>query len=83
MHIFTALLFTNDDSTAISTKKTQTILQKTGKPKEKFELQVFLKEKLLEPSVKKIYGEYVSPLIESPVIHVDVFNRRVSTKKRR
>lgn len=57
MHIFTALLFTNDDSTAISTKRSQGMFQKTKKPKEKFQLQQFLKDKLLEPSVKKIYGK--------------------------
>lgn len=56
MHIFTALLFTNDDSTAISTKNTQESLQQNAKPKEKFQLGRFLKEKLLEPSVKRIYG---------------------------
>ncbi|KAG4067544.1 hypothetical protein HA402_005316 [Bradysia odoriphaga] len=58
MHIFTALLFTNDDSTAISTNKSRKWFQKTAEPKERFQLQPFLKEKLLEPSVKKIYDEY-------------------------
>lgn len=57
MHIFTALLCTNDDSTVISTKKSQKLFEKRTKPKEKFQLQPFLKEKLLEPSVKKIYGK--------------------------
>ncbi|KAJ6641281.1 Sodium channel protein PaFPC1 [Pseudolycoriella hygida] len=54
MHIFTALLFTNDDSTAISSKKSE----KSVKPKEKFKLGRFLKDKLLEPSIRKIYDEY-------------------------
>lgn len=57
MHIFTALLFTNDDSAAISSsKKAQVSLKKSAKPKEKFQLEPFLKEKLLEPSIKQIYS---------------------------
>lgn len=86
MHIFTALLFTNDDSTVISTKKAQK--QKTAKPKEKFQLQPFLKDKLLEPSVKKIYGmdfairvyllSLVQFLLSEPQMNID----RVKTSNR-
>lgn len=56
MHIFTALLFTNDDSSAISNKPGQKSSKKTVKPQQKFKLEPFLKEKLLEPSIKKLYG---------------------------
>ena len=62
MHIFTALLFTNDDSAAISLEKPQ-ILKKSSKPKEKFQLEPFLKEKLLEPSIKQIYGKIYFVLV--------------------
>lgn len=55
MHIFTALLFTNDDSTAIKSNNKRQILPKSAEPKEKFQLTQFLKDKLHEPTIKQIY----------------------------
>lgn len=57
MHLFTALLFTSDDSSALPSIKKQKAVKSVEKSKKKFHFKTYLKDKLLEPSIKKIYGK--------------------------
>lgn len=66
MHLFVALILTNDDSTVLSASNAPSSTteshanQSTSKSpsSRKFNLHTFLKEKLLEPNILKIYGKY-------------------------
>lgn len=64
MHLFVALILTNDDSSVLSSNAQQSTeshaKQSTIKSSAngKFNLHTFLKEKLLEPNIQKIYGKH-------------------------
>lgn len=92
MHLFVALILTNDDASVLSSNeapdsnshaKQSTIKSSTNG---KFNLHTFLKEKLLEPNIQKIYGKpksngmFISALALCPSFfyHFRKHNIRVS-----
>lgn len=63
MHLFVALILTNDDSYAFSsnaqpTNETDAKQSTIKSSNTKFNLHTFLKEKLLEPNILEIYGKH-------------------------
>lgn len=64
MHPFVALILTNDDSSVLASNALDSseshAKQTPTKTKTKFNLHKFLKEQLLEPNIRKIYGKYQS-----------------------
>lgn len=65
MHLFVALLLTNDDSAAIPNTIDESSGQQSNSQQlaaesmpTKFNLHAFLKDKLLEPYIKQIYGKW-------------------------
>lgn len=70
MHLFVALILTNDDSSVLSSTSNnnvpnsvseshakQSTIKSSSSSNGKFNLHIFLKEKLLEPNIQKIYGK--------------------------
>lgn len=66
MHLFVALILINDDSTALIGNLPDSVhCQKSKEPlNRKFNLHNFLRDKLLEPNILKMYGKYNSNRFE-------------------